>query len=309
MSGAPKGGPAAAARPPMGRAEVLRIAVSMTVTCAISALVLGGVFLATERYAEEARVRGERRAVVEMLGLDSSATVLEVRQYIVPERREVVYRTVPTDGTEGSELAFSLDGALLRRAPVAAEAPEGKDMEPLGRLFVATRDGAPAGFVTEGENQGYKNRIRFFVALDSRFQVAGVRVVEHEEDPGLGAEVATSWFQGQFVGRAASSLPSLDVTRDPMPEDWRAALRNRGRTAPAEWRSRYGTLLEREASRPIYAVTGATISSRALTDGVRATAHHFEKRWALLAPHLGGGAATASAGASAESAVAKGGTP
>jgi electron transport complex protein RnfG len=289
----------------MGRAEVLRIAVSMTATCAVGAAILGGVFLATERYATEAQVRGERRAVAEMLGLDSTASVLEVRQYLAPERREVVYRTAPAEAAEGTELVFTLDGALVRRAGVAAEAPVAKGLEPLGRLFVARRGGASAGFVTEGVARGYKNRIRFFVALDAGFHVAGVRVVEHEEDPGLGAEVATPWFQGQYVGRAAADLPALDVTRDPMPEDWRAALRARGRLGPAEWRSRYATLLEREGSKSVYAVTGATISSRALTDGVRATAHHFERRWALLAPYL----ATDAAAATAAVAVAQGGTP
>jgi Na+-translocating ferredoxin:NAD+ oxidoreductase RnfG subunit len=35
-------------------------------------------------------------------------------------------------------------------------------------------------------------------------------------------------------------------------------------------------------------VTGATISSRALTDGVRTTVDHFRRRWALIAPQLGG---------------------
>jgi electron transport complex protein RnfG len=304
VSGGAKGGggvtAAPGARAPSNRAEVLRIAASMTVTCALSAAILGGVYLGTERYAAEAQVRGERRAVSELLGLDSTASVLEVRQYLEPAKGEVVYRTAPASG-EGMELVFSLDGALVRRGAVAAEAPVEKGLEPLGRLFVARRGDAPAGFVTEGETQGYKNRIRFFVALDAGFRVAGVRVVEHEEDPGLGAEVATSWFQGQYVGRTVANLPSLDVTRDPMPEDWRAALRDRGKLGPAEWRSRYASLLEREGTKPVYAVTGATISSRALTDGVRATAHHFERRWALLAPYLASGGAAG--------AIAQGGTP
>jgi Na+-translocating ferredoxin:NAD+ oxidoreductase RnfG subunit len=44
----------------------------------------------------------------------------------------------------------------------------------------------------------------------------------------------------------------------------------------------------RERGRPIYAVTGATISSRALTEGVKTTVDHFRRRWALLEPFLGG---------------------
>jgi electron transport complex protein RnfG len=71
-----------------------------------------------------------------------------------------------------------------------------------------------------------------------------------------------------------------------MPEDWRAALVALERLSPAQWRAQYGGLLERERDRPIYAITGATISSRALTDGVKNTVNHFHYRWALLAPLL-----------------------
>jgi len=126
------------------------------------------------------------------------------------------------------------------------------------------------------------------VALTSAFDIAGVRVIEHEEDPGLGAEVATPAFQGQYLGRAAADLEALTVTKDPMPEDWRAALATFGRTPTTAWRERHTAILARERSKPIYAVTGATISSRALTDGVRETVDHFRRRWELLAPQLGG---------------------
>jgi electron transport complex protein RnfG len=150
---------------------------------------------------------------------------------------------------------------------------------------VARRGAAPAGFVVEGSSRGYKNRIRFLVGVTPDFAIAGVRVLEHEEDPGLGAEIATPEFRGQFVGREAASL---EVTRDPMPEDWHAALLQLRRTPATTWRARYAGLLERERTRPVYAVTGATISSRALTDGVRQTLEHFRRRWTLIEPYLGG---------------------
>ena len=278
--------PAPPADKPNG--ELRRIVVSMTVTCALGAAVLGGIFVATDRYAEDARVRGERRAVAELLNLGPGADVLEVRQFLTPARDAVVYRIPAHAGAPGREVVFALDGTLVREGALASDAPEPRDLHPLGRIFVATHDGAPAGFVAEGETRGYKNRIRFFVALSGDWKVAGVRVVEHEEDPGLGAEVATPWFQGQFAGRPLGSLSDLDVTRDPMPEDWRAALKDLKRVAPQAWAERYGALREREKGKPVYAVTGATISSRALTDGVRATVLHFRRRWDLVAPYLEG---------------------
>lgn len=278
--------------PPPTRTEVIRIALSMTGACAIGALILGAIYVGTARYQEAARTVGERTAVTEMLGLDSTATVTEVRQYLDRDRREVLYDV----GGEaaGNRIVFTLDGQLVSQGPrhapeQAGEVKADKKLQPLGRLFVARKAGAPTGFVVEDETRGYKNTIRFFVALDGQFNVAGVRVVEHEEDPGLGAEVATSWFQGQYLGRSADAISTIDVTKDPMPEDWRAALAARARLSPAAWRAKNAALIEREGSHPIYAVTGATISSRALTDGVRAAVDHFRRRWTLLAPHLEAG--------------------
>ncbi len=276
-------------RRPMDPREIARIAVNLAVVCALGAIVLGGVYMGTIRYQEAARLAGERRAVSSMLALPPSARVLEVRQFLDPARREVVYRARPygEDGAPVRQLVFTLDGAL-RTNDARAAAADPKGLASLGRLFVAEPDGVPAGFVIEGEARGYKNRIRFFVALDTAFTVQGVRVLEHEEDPGLGAEVATTVFQGQFTGRAADRIATLDVTRDPMPEDWRAALGALATVPARTWEAQHADLVAREAGKPIYAVTGATISSRALTRGVRTTVDHFRRRWALLAPQLGG---------------------
>jgi electron transport complex protein RnfG len=275
------------------RREVLRIATSLATVCAIAGALLGGAYVATHRYREAADRHAESRAILEMLRLDSAATVLEVRQYLAPARGEVIYRASRLGEPPERQVTFALDGRLIgagviARPANAGAAVTGSDLIPLGRIFSAARAGLPAGFVVEGESRGYKNRIRFFVALTPEFEIAGVRVVEHEEDPGLGAEVATPVFTGQYLGRDADHLPSLDVTRDPMPEDWRAALGSLAHTPVAAWRERNAALLARERVRPIYAVTGATISSRALTDGVRETVDHFRRRWALVAPHLGG---------------------
>lgn len=278
------------APPARPRSEVLRIAVSMTVTCAVGALLLGGVYVATEGYREKAQTEAEGRAVREMLAVESHVAVREVRQYLAAERGEVVYRQAPIADEEAREVVFTLDGRLVREGAVTTAGTAGTErgLAPLGRVFVASFAGRPLGFVVQGEARGYKNRIRFFVALDSAFTLVGVRVIEHEEDPGLGAEIATPWFQGQFTGRSAAGLPALDVTRDPMPEDWREALATIERAPPFEWRTRHAGLIARESTRRIYAVTGATISSRALTDGVRGTVDRFRRRWQLVGPHLGG---------------------
>ncbi len=274
------------------RGELVRIVLSMTGTMVLAGLVLGGVYLGTDRYSKVASLAKEKRNVAELLQLDASARVTEVRQYLDAANRQVIYQARPFGDEKAAarQITFSLDGALRGQSKVAAAAGEEtpRGLQSLGRIFVATSKGAPAGFVVEGETRGYKNRIRFFVALSPAFEIEGVRVVEHEEDPGLGAEVATPWFQGQFLGRGGDAIANLSVTRDPMPEDWRAALQQLARTPVPEWRREHADAMRAQSAKPIYAVTGATISSRALTNGVRATVDHFRRRWQLLAPFLGG---------------------
>ena len=285
--------PQVAASPPGGTREMLRITLSLAVACVLGAALLGAVYVATDRYQRGARAAEEARSISELLQLPPSATVRKVAISYSPSLRRVLYEFPASHPGVGGPagrartVVFGLDGRMLQNSPGSADSLAGSQrLLPLGRIFVASAAGRPAGSVVEGTTQGYKNRIRFLVGLDSRFQVTGVRVVEHEEDPGLGAEVATSAFCGQFAGRTAGGMDSLGVTRDPMPEDWSAALASLSRLGPEAWERAYGSLRERERTRPIYAVTGATISSRALTRGVQAEVAHFRRRWDLISPYL-----------------------
>ncbi len=276
-------------KPKLTARELTRIVLSMSLACLVGAAVLGLVYLGTDRYRRASAEARERSAIHEMLGLDADARLLEVRQYLVPGTRQVVYRAAVLGATAGTahEVTFTLDGALARERDVPVAVPVGKEWMPLGRMFVATRAGRPAGFVVQGETRGYKAPIRLFVAMEPDFEIVDMRIIETTDDPGLGAEVAQPWFREQYVGRTAEEIAKLDVTRDPMPEDWKAALVAFARRAP-DGPARHRALLERERHRPIYAVTGATISSRAVTEGVRKTVDHFRRRWWLLAPHLEG---------------------
>ena len=167
--------------PARDRAEMRRIVVSMTVACAIGALVLGAIHVATDRYATRARAAREAGAITQMLSLEPGSTVREISLFLDRAQSQVVYRLAGENGAPSRRLVFSFDGERVSRSDVPAAHEEARSLEAAGRIFVATRGGRTAGFVIEGESQGYKNVIRFFVALDSTFSIAGVRVVEHEE--------------------------------------------------------------------------------------------------------------------------------
>ena len=282
-----------APRPKADPKVVASIALNLSLVCLVSAVVLGGVYVGTVRMQKLSALAGERAAVSQLLALSDAAQVTEVRQSLDPAKREVRYvaKAYGDEAAPARELVFGLDGALRSSETRAAGAAEPAGLRELGRLFVAREHGALAGFVLEGESRGYKNRIRFFVALDSALAVRGVKVIEHEEDPGLGAEIATPVFRAQFAGRTPDEIAALDVTRDPMPEDWHAALVAFSSPKGAD-PAAHAQLLARERTKPIYAVTGATISSRALTRGVKSTVDHFRRRWALLEPQLGSEGAT-----------------
>lgn len=79
--------------------------------------------------------------------------------------------------------------------------------------------------------RGYSGVIEMLVGVDENGRVSGVKILSHKETPGLGANVAKPGFLQQFVGKS--------------PED------------PIE------------AKKDIDAITGATISSRAVCSGVR----------------------------------------
>jgi hypothetical protein len=149
----------------------------MTGACAIGALILGAIYVGTARYQEAARTVGERTAVTEMLGLDSTATVTEVRQFLDRERREVLYDV----GGEaaGTRIIFTLDGQVSsRRRP-----RPGKKMTRSSTARASPARAAPHCKLRGGGGLP-RHRTRSALGGAGRLVQRGRRrVVEHEEDP------------------------------------------------------------------------------------------------------------------------------
>lgn len=118
--------------------------------------------------------------------------------------------------------------------PAAATFEPGEDR---GRAFVSARDeaGVEIGRIWDVRTPGYSGFIAVKAGIGTDGRIAKVKILEHGETPGLGAKIAKDAFLGQFEGR---ELGSLSLKKD----------------NPA------GT---------VDAIAGATISSRAVTDGIR----------------------------------------
>lgn len=97
-------------------------------------------------------------------------------------------------------------------------------------------DPSTIGYIVEGYGKGYSSYINLLIAVDKNFTVEKINVLHHAETPGLGDEIQKDYFKNQFKGK---SIDNLVVVKTETPDK-------------------------------IQAITGATISSRAVTeDGVR----------------------------------------
>jgi electron transport complex protein RnfG len=104
------------------------------------------------------------------------------------------------------------------------------------------RAGEPSGLVVQVAPVGYNGNIICLVGLDSNGTIRGVAVNQHTETPGLGARVVEDSFLQQFQGKG----------------ERQAVVKDGGQ---------------------IQAISGATISSRALTAGVNTALAVFEEVW------------------------------
>ena len=140
---------------------------------------------------------------------------------------------------------------------LAIDAPHGLPGNDPALIYRVYRDGVPAAalFAVTARN-GYAGSIRVLVGVDADGVLTGIRILEHNETPGLGDKIESSrsdWVQ-QFPGR---SLANTD------PEGW--AIRADG-----------GSFDQ---------LTGATVTPRAVVGAVRDTLLYFDaQRTTVFAP-------------------------
>lgn len=116
-------------------------------------------------------------------------------------------------------------------------ATEFKPIEGKAEWYRAENNGQLLGFVVPAEGKGYGGKLRLLVALDPEGKVMSYKILQPiNETPGLGDAADKDKFKIQFKGKTAVHLK---VTKDP------------------------------ENKEDIQAMTGATITSRGVTKGVK----------------------------------------
>jgi electron transport complex protein RnfG len=284
--------------PPSGR-EMVVIAAGLTAVCLVAAMILGGLYFVTQPAKEHNLHMREEAMIRGLLGLSPQARIQEVRRYLKREGNDtqVVYLTgkklaqLELDGKEVAVLAVPDDVATAGSAEVKDEwvtkqikVANPEHFKYAGRFFVGIEGSQPVGYVVEGVTLGFKTWIRFFMAIDSGYTIQGVEIIEHEEDPGLGAEIVQRYFKNQFAGRSLADIEKISVIKDPLPKDWQTALEQLGDMPFRPWAEKYREMLPKNPN--IYAITGSTISSTAVTVGVKAALGNFRKRMNIVEKYL-----------------------
>ena len=125
--------------------------------------------------------------------------------------------------------------ALKQLMPEADEISKSGDWtihDKHAKYFIAKKGGQVIGYVIQSFGKGYSSYINTFVAVDKDFKVRKINILGHAETPGLGDEIEADSFKDQFKDKDIQHLKVLKTeTRD-----------------------------------YIQAISGATISSRAVTE-------------------------------------------
>ena len=277
--------------------------------CLAAAIILGVVYAKTEHARKENEERIEQQTIRELLGFrDGSGAkapadlkIYAVYRYVLTDPKGVnslgyliplkeggyVLAEIDLEGKPGKTYKIDADPAKLadraaRDAAVKAALPSNVKAVFAQTLFVANLGDKRLGYVVPGVTQGFKTFIKLMVSLDPNFTVTGVAITESEEDPGLGAEIEQNYFKNQFVGKTLEILKELKVVKEPLPADYLAALDPAVAAKRALGEDQIKEIKDKHLKDDIYALTGATISSKAVTTGVKDTVRKFVYRLGIL---------------------------
>jgi len=119
--------------------------------------------------------------------------------------------------------------------------PEAETIEKLGdwtihdkhaEYFIGKRGDTVIGYIVQSFGKGYSSYINILIAVDKDFTVQSINILGHAETPGLGDEIQLDSFKNQFIGKDREHLQ----------------------------------VMKTETTDYIQAISGATISSRAVTE-------------------------------------------
>lgn len=282
----------------------LTIIFRLTASCLVAGLIMGTTFVLTNKAKKNNEHAREQKVVFALLGytgdqeIPESMGMHELYRYVVTDGEGQSIGYLLPVGEHGQDGGFSfvrigLDGSFINQTPVSVSEENVRDQgerdkaiqAALGgdktirftdQTIVVTDHGQRSAYLLSGKFPGFKTHIAIILALDPDYSVIGLEVMEHEEDPGLGAEIEQDYFKNQFKYKPFEKIKSIEVAKKPMPDEYFAALEGNVDEAAAK------DIMQRYRDQDIYALTGATISSVAVSSGVKGMTRKFAYRLDLL---------------------------
>ncbi|RLB21209.1 MAG: FMN-binding protein [Deltaproteobacteria bacterium] len=289
--------------------EILRITIGLTISCLIAAFVMGSVFTVTNKAKKHNEHMDLQNTMLGLLGYSKSRPappdlkLHPVYRYIIEdgEARYLGYMVpVRKNGRGAYELlVVDLEGKLRERSGLnispeqvielgERETALREVLKPPKRFYyadsfiVATLGKRRLAYLLPGEFPGFKTFIRVMLALSPSFEITGLEILEQEEDPGLGGEIVQDYFKNQFVGKSFKKLKALKVVKKPLPEEYRRYLEREKYKDETFTKDQIEQIQQKYRDADIYALTGATISSKAVTNGVKNVVKKFAYREKML---------------------------
>lgn len=283
---------------------ILTIIFRLTVSCLIAGTIMGATFIFTNKAKKDNEFAREEKVVFSLLGysntnpIPDSMGMHEVFRYVVSDGESQSIGYLVPVGEHGAGGGFSfirinLDGDYIdstavaigedkvreigdRNAAIVAAIGSGKAIRFTDQTIIVTDHGTREAYLLSGKFPGFKTHIAIILALDPEYSIVGFEVMEHEEDPGLGAEIEQDYFKNQFKYKPFEKIKSLEVVKAPLPGEYFDALEGRGDEAAAI------DLMKQYRDQDIYALTGATISSVAVSSGIKGMSKKFAYRLDIL---------------------------
>ena len=111
--------------------------------------------------------------------------------------------------------------------------------------------GQAVGYVFETESKGYGGTVKVMTGVSTEGSITGVIVLSHSETPGLGANAEKAEFRDQYQQPVANLTGGIQVVKFQAPKEGE-----------------------------IQAMTGATITSTAVTNAVNAAIEQYQNAYA-----------------------------
>lgn len=295
--------------------DILRITIGLTISCLVAALIMGAVFTVTDRAKKHNEQMDVQQTMLALLGYSGSHAappdlrLLPVYRYIVDEKgTQYLGYMVPVEVSEKNAYEFLLmdlagkfkDSFDLSINPEdvrelsAREKALRRVLKPSSTFvyadsfIVAMRGKKSLAYLIPGEFPGFKTFIRVMLALGPSYTIKGLDILEEEEDPGLGGEIVEDYFKNQFIGKPFKKMKGLKVIKKPLPKEYRRYLERSKWKKGMFTRQQIAQIRKKYEDADIYALTGATITSRDFTKGIKNMVKKFAYRTKRLKKVIAG---------------------